>query len=75
MKRLEWGDALIALGIIGSIIGIISGLALLANGAGLIGLIIAVLMIVAGPRLVIKGIHQKAADIKARREFTSPQLP
>lgn len=63
--------------------GIIGGLAAFAGvigmvmtgGSGLFMLILFVAGIVGGPRLVIKGIHQKAEDVKARREVTSPQLP
>jgi len=65
MKNLGWGDALMAFGIIG-------GLACIAVGASgsagpFIGLVLVVGGIFGGGRLVIKGIHRKAADIQARR--------
>ena len=77
MKNLGWGNVLISLGIIGSVLGIGAAISLLTNseGMGLIGLVIIVLLVVAGPRLIIKGIHQKAADVQARRTSPSRQLP
>lgn len=75
MKTLGWGDALIAFGIIGSIIGIGTAVSLIAgsSGMGLLGLVLIVLMVIAGPRLIIKGIHQKARDVQARATVTSRQ--
>lgn len=75
MKNLGWGNAFIALGIVGSILGIGAAISLLSMGGnGLLALIIIALLVIAGPRLIIKGIHQKAADVQARRAATSQQL-
>ena len=72
MKNFGWGDAMIAAGIIGGIICTWGAFAVIASGGGgILAFLFVVLALFAGPRLVIKGIHQKAADIKTRREATS----
>lgn len=74
MKNFGWGDAMIAAGIIGGIVCTFGAIAVLTNGSGLLALVFAALALIAGPRLIIKGIHQKAADAQARRAAKSLPL-
>lgn len=73
MKNLGWGDAFIAFGIVGGLACIAGAIGVISSGgSGLLTLIFVIAAVVAGPRLIIKGIHQKAADVQARRVTTSP---
>jgi hypothetical protein len=72
MKNLGWGDAFIAFGIIG---GIFCLMAAFGAAQGLGSLILLAVAIFGGGRLVLKGVHLKAADVEKRRAARAQPLP
>lgn len=69
MKKIGWGNAMIIGGVGGCILGFGLAIGIIASGAnGLIALVLIALALIVGPRLIIKGIHQKAAEVTERRQ-------
>lgn len=69
MKKFGWGNAMIIGGIVGCILGFGLTIGIIASGGnGLIALILIALALIVGPRLIIKGIHQKAAEVTDSRQ-------